>query len=287
VSDGDVYGNFGPGYIALPDILMLYAMKVEYLNALRKSVTPPTVSGNAFRNKKVWTVPGANNIDDQSQGDPQLRAMYLVNTNLQHLAAEMEVVREQIRDAFYSRAMTPMLLRLQDQGEQPTALQAGLARDESYGMIGPIVEGFADQYHDQSIDRIFGIAWRAGKIDPPPKSLQGKPLRVVLKSAMAQAQQAVGVAQLDRHLQMVGAVASMWGGNALDSTDVDVFIKTYDQKLGVAPEIRRTDEARDAIRAQRVQAQKIAQAAQAAPAMAKAQKDTTDAQVAAQAAGVN
>lgn len=285
-TNGEIYSSFSPGFIALPDLLMLYEMKTQYLNALQKQISPPTVSGGAFKNKKVWSVPGANNVDDQAQGDSQLRAMYLVNANLQHLSAEMEAVREQIRDAFYSRAMTPMLLRLQDQNEQPTALQAGLARDESYGMIGPIVEGFADQYHDLTIDRIFGIAWRAGKIDPPPKALQGKPLRVVLKSAMAQAQQAVGVAQLDRHLQIVGAVSSMWGGNALDSTDPDKFIKKYDQLLGVDPDVRRPDDERDAIRVQRVQAQKVQAAAQAAPQVAKAAKDITDARVTADIAGV-
>ena len=287
VQPGGVWGGFSPGFIALPDVLMLYAMKIEYLNAMRKKVTPPTVSGNAFKNKKVWTTPGANNVDDQTQGDPQLRAAYAVNLELQHVAEEMRQLRSQIEDAFYRPAMMPMLIRLQNMAEQPTALQSGLARDEAYALVGPVIEGFSDQFHDLSIDRIFGIMWRAGMIDPPPERLRGKPLRVVLKSEMANAQRAVGVAALERHLQFTGAVASMWGQNALDNDDPDALLKLHSQLTGVDPIVRRTDSVRDAIRAERIKAQQMAMAAQAAPQIAKATKDMTDASVTAQAVGVN
>lgn len=277
VGNGEVWGNFSPGFIALPDVLMLYAMKLGYLKGLNKQVDPVTVSGNAFRNKKVWSTPGANNVDDQSQGDPQLKAAYIVNLALDHVSAEMQLVRNQINDTFFSRAMTPMLLRLQNETEQPTALQAGLARDESYGMLGPITEGFSDQYHDVAIDRIFGIMWRAGMIDAPPERLRGKPLRVVLKSAMAQAQQSIGVAQLERHLQFAGAVSSMWGALALDGTDPDVLVKKHAQLTGVDRDVLRTDGMRDAIRTQRIAAAQRAAAVQAAPMVGKAAKDMAEA----------
>lgn len=278
VPGGRTWGSFSPGYIALPDILMLYNMKVAYWKGLGKKVDPVTVSGNAFRNKKVWSTPGANNVDDQTQGDPQLRAAYQVQLELNHVAEEMERVREQIRDVCYTRAMTPMLLRLQNQNEQPTALQAGLATDESYGMLSPIIEGFADQFHDLAIDRIFGIAWRAGKIEPPPQSLQGAPLRVVLKSQMAQAQLAVGVQAIERHLQFSGAVASMYGANALDPTDSDEMIRTHARLTGLPRNILRTPEMQNAIRQTRVQAQTAQMAVGAAPQLAKAKRDNAEAE---------
>lgn len=274
--NGGVFGAFAPGFIALPDTLMLSEIRLQYLNALRKAVTPPTVSGGAFKNKKIYSVPGANNVDDQTQGDPQLKAMYQVNIPFQHISAEMELVRQHIRSAYFTDRLTPMLLRMAEQAEQPTALQASLAQAESLGIFGPIIEGYSDNLHDIAVDRIFGIMWRAGLIDPPPAKLQGKPLRVVLKSAMAQAQKAVGAAALERRLQFTGAVASMWGPITLDGTNPHEMIRLWDEAAGTPPSVSRLPAERDAISAARLQAQQQAAAVAAAPQVAKAARDLSE-----------
>jgi ribosomal 50S subunit-associated protein YjgA (DUF615 family) len=140
-------------------------------------------------------------------------------------------------------------------------------------MLGPVVERFSDEWADMVIDRFFGILWRAGKIDPPPDSLRKKPLRVVLKSQMARAQQAVGVAALERHLQFTGACASVWGPNALDGTDMDKLQSKHAEKIGLDPEVRRTIPERDAIRMQRVKAQQATASSEAMVAASTAAKN--------------
>jgi hypothetical protein len=273
VQAGKVWGSFSPGFVSLPDVLMLYETRLQYLNALQLGIDPTYTAGRAFRNKKVARRRGQVNVDDEAQGDSSLKVLNQPTIPYQHVSAEMQLIRGQIQEAFYVPIMLPMLLRMTSQNEQPTATQAGFARDEQFGMLGPVVERFSDEWADMVIDRFFGILWRAGKIDPPPDSLRKKPLRVVLKSQMARAQQAVGVAALERHLQFTGACASVWGPNALDGTDMDKLQSKHAEKIGLDPEVRRTIPERDAIRMQRVKAQQATASSEAMVAASTAAKN--------------
>lgn len=268
----DVYGTDYPGVMALGDALMLNEMERQGLNGLRKMVTPPTVSGPAWKNKQIWSVPGANNVEDATQGEPTLRAMYEVALPLQFLEAKIERVENRIAEVFYVPLMTPLLDRLQQDNEQPTAAQAYIARDEQYGMLGPVIERMADDFHDPAIDRIFGIMWRRGEIPPPPIEAEGRPLRVRLRSRMADAQKSQGTTAIERHMQTLIAVAANAPQLApiLDTLDGDEAARKLGEARGVPPTVVR-DEAQTAeVRRARAAAQQAAQTAAAAPGIAKA-----------------
>lgn len=274
------YGVDYPGAMAHGDIQMLQEMERQGLNGLRKEVSPPTTSGPAWKNKQLYVVPGAHNVEDGTQGDPTVRAIYQVNmlAALDKLEAKIQRVEGRIEDAFYVPYLAPLLMRLMQQNEQPTAAQAYMVKDEQYGMLGPVIERVNDDFVDPCIDRIFGIMWRRGEIPPPPPAMRGAPLRVRLKSRMADAQKSVGVSNIERHMQFLTAMvaAAPQLAPVLDTFDADEAARIHAESQGVPPTVTRDEDATEALRATRAQAQQQAQVAEAAPQIAGAAKALGD-----------
>lgn len=278
ISPAETYGMDCPGMLALGDILMLQEMERQGLNGLRKTVSPPTVSGPGWKNKQIYSVPGANNVEDGTQGDPTLREMYQIRLDLDRLERKIERVENRIEDAFFVNLMSPLLDRITDEAQQPTAAQSYIARDEQYGLLGPVIERMADDFHDPAIDRIFGIMWRRGEIPPPPEEMAGKPLRVRLRSRMVNAQKSQGVAAIERHFQFLASVATTVPQLApmLDIADGDEAGRIHAAALGVPPSVTRDVDGTAAVRAARARQQQAAAMTEALPAVAGAAKSLGD-----------
>ncbi len=112
-----------------------------------------------------------------------------------------------IDEAFYKN----LFLMIAEVGDQPniTATQINTMREEKMLMLGPVLERLNDELLDPLIDRVFNIMLKRGMLPPPPKEIQGMPLRVEYISVLAQAQKAMGIGNIERFVGFVGNLAAL------------------------------------------------------------------------------
>lgn len=101
-------------------------------------------------------------------------------------------------------------------------------------------------------------------------------LKVEYLSIMAQAQKLIGLGGIERFAAFAGQIAQA-SPQSLDKIDTDQMIDVYGNMTSIPPGIVRSDEDVEAIRSQRAQAAQAKAMAEAAPAMAGAAKDLSQA----------
>lgn len=255
-SHEDAYGTDCPGMTALGDIKQLQSQQKEKGKAIAKKVSPPLVATNQLRTQQVSMVPGALTFEDTSQGQQGLRSVYNVDLNLADLTADIQDVRYLIRRAFYEDIF--LMITNDERSQRATAREIDERHDEKLVMLGPLVERTSDELLDPLIDRVYDMMETAGMIPDPPEELQGVQLRVEYVSPLAQAQKLVGVAQQDRLLNSVAAMAQTFP-NARHKINVFRAVDNYGDELGVDPNLIFDDDvAQQAVEAE----QQAAQAAQ-------------------------
>lgn len=74
-------------------------------------------------------------------------------------------------------------------------VRAGLIRQ----LLGPAYGRLQVDFLAPLVERCFGLAYRAGALEPAPLEMQGKPLRIKYQSPLARAQRLEEVAAMDRY----------------------------------------------------------------------------------------
>jgi hypothetical protein len=120
-------------------------------------------------------------------------------------------------------------------------------------------------------DRTFAIMTRRNLLPPPPRELEGQPLKVEYISVMHQAMQATGLEAIDRITGYVLNVVKQSGEPSLmDKLDFDQAVDEYADMTGAPPKIVVPDDVVQKIRAQRAKMQQQAHAAETAAKAAQA-----------------
>lgn len=258
-----VYGD-GPGYDALPDLRELQLAAKRRGRAVDLMNKPPMGAPTSLTNTFLSLDPGT--IAYAAASDLQM-VKPLMETPYQNVAVMREEVNDHanaVMEAFNAdlfMAITEM------DGVQPRNEQELFMRnEEKLTQLGPIVERVNVEKLEVAIDRAFAILERTGQLPPPPKELEGKPLKVEFISLLTQAQRASQLTSIQRTAQFVGFLAGMFPGAAL-KFDADQAIDEFATGAGTPPKIVRTDEVVAQMRAQAAQKEQQAQMAAMMPAM--------------------
>lgn len=271
VTGEDVYGTDCPGMAALGDIKALQLMEKRKAQAVEKMVNPPMVAPNALRTTKTSILPGDITYQDVREGMQGFRPAHEVNLSLAELRQDMDATQNRIQRAFYEDLF--LMLSTSDRREI-TAREIEERHEEKLLALGPVLEQLNQDLLDPLIDLTFGNMVRQGLIPPPPDDIQGMDLKVEYVSVMAQAQKLVGIAGHERFAGFVGNLASQSGDpTVMDKVDLDQFIDRYADRLGIEPDIVRTDEKVAAMREGRQQAAAAQQQAELIKQGAGAAKD--------------
>ncbi len=262
----DVYGTNCPGMAALGDIKQLQFGEKKGLQALDKTVNPPIVASPELMNAKVSVLPGDITYAVTREGMQGIKPIYQVQFPLNDLEAKQEQVRQRIRSTFKADLF---LMLSQSDRREITAREIDERHEEKLLALGPTLEQINDDILDTSIDRIFGIMDRAGRLPDPPEVLQGQSLRVEYVSIMAQAQRMIGLASLERTLGFAGQAVQI-SPDAIDVLDIDQLMREHVEASGAPPKVLRSEDAVAEMRQQRGQAQQTQQAAENAPGLAGA-----------------
>lgn len=272
------YGD-GCGVIALGDAKQLQHMEKRKLQAIDKNANPTMLADASMRNQRVSNLPGDTvYVNNLINGKPGYQPAYMPNPYINELREEGAAVSNRIDEAFYKN----LFLMVTEIADQPniTATQINTMREEKLLMLGPVLERMNNELFSPIIDRTFAIMYRRGMLAPPPKELQGMPLKVEYVSVLAQAQKALGIGNIERFTGYVGSLVEIFPEAAFK---LNVFnaIDAYADGVAVPPSLLNTDdeaneqkEAMQAAQQQAVQAEQMAQMASTAKDASQISLDT-------------
>jgi hypothetical protein len=247
----DVWG-FGCGEVAIGDSKQVQLMEKRKLQGIDKNVNPPKLADASMRNQRISSMPNDTTyVNGLIQGRPGVIPMYQPNPYINEMRDEIQSVNNRIDEAFYKN----LFMMVSEIADQPniTATQINTMREEKLLMLGPVLERLNDELLNPLIERAFNMMYRRGMLPPPPKEIQGQPLRVEYISVLAQAQKAIGLGNIERYVGFVGNLAQLQGAagqppSAIDKINIDALIDEYGDGIAIPPTINNTDDQVAAIR---------------------------------------
>ena len=149
-----------------------------------------------------------------------------------------------------------------------TAVEWNMRKSESMVALGPAIDRIDWEVLSPALDRIFGVAVRAGIIPPAPPEIAGAMINITYISMLKQAQDASASSGIEDVLKMVGELVAV-KPEVMDNVDTDYAIDKFSALRGNDPKMIRDPQAVAAIRADRNQQAQAAQQAQIAEQLSK------------------
>ena len=273
----DPYGR-SPGMDGLGDQKQLQLESRRKAQAIDKMVNPPLVADVQLKNQPASLLPGGITYVSNfaSSGKPGFASVYDTKFPVAEITEDLNEVRERLKKVFFND-----LFQTASQFETRsniTAVEWDMRKSESLLMLGPVMERIDTEGLSVILERVFGIAARAGILPPPPPEVQGMEIDVEFVSMLAQAQSAAEAAGIERLLGMVGNLAGV-KPEAVDKINVDYAIDKYSSMLNNDPKLVLSQDAVDAVRQARAQQQQAAQQAAIAEQLATGAKTLSETDV--------
>lgn len=265
----NTYGE-SAGMDILPDVKSIQVESKTLLVMIEKASNPPVVAPGDLRGTQINSMPGGVTFSDAlvNGGQGGLRPLYEVRPDISALTERINHQLLSVREGMFS----DLFRMLQMSGSsRMTATEVAERQQEKLLLLGPVIERVHSELLGPALDRIYDILNRRGLIDPPPPELEGRELRVIYVSILAQAQRMVGVANTEQFLSFVGNLAAV-DPTVMDNVNLDEAVRDYGSRLGVSPRIIRPKEQVDAAREARAPQEQSAQAIPAMQAGAEAAK---------------
>jgi hypothetical protein len=266
----DPYG-FGRGHKALGDIKQTMYWTGLIDRAGEQEVDPATVAPVSMKQNGVFgTYPGARVFFNDTGGGqkPTIGRLFESKFNPEIAMQLKEWLIARVRRWFFEDVFTMFSSQQMAGGGAATELkipQIEQMRDEKLLRMGGVFGPWSKPL-EVAINRYFRVLLRAGKIPPPPDDLVGQDWNVEFKSILAQAQKAVGVANIERGVAFAGNYAALSKDPGIfDTFKSDKMMRRYWDDLSADPTLLNSPEEVAAIQQQRQQMM----AAQAAAAAAK------------------
>lgn len=257
ITGEDSYGTACPGMDALGDIKQLQVGEKRIAQAIEKVINPPMVGPTTMRTSAASVLPGGITYADIRDGMQGFKPAHEIKPDIAPMAKNQAMVRERIKKVFFEDLF---LMMSESDRRQITATEIDERKEEKLLALGPVLEQLNQDLLDPLIKNSFAIMQRQGLIPPPPKELQGVPLRVEYISVMAQAQKLVGIESIEKFAGFVGQIIQVNpDAQAGDNVDIDQMIDVYGDMTSIPPGIVRSSDQIAEIRANRQKQQKIVQ----------------------------
>lgn len=245
----EVYGR-SPGMKVLADCRMLQRAMRTQIRGVEKIVDPPwLVADDGVLNPLRVNPSGTNVVRGESMGrsgGPPIQPM--LSGARPDLAEEfMNGVRTRIENGFH----TNLFQFARD--PQMTATQFLGITEQTMRALSPVLGRLQSEDLGPMTERLFGIMWRAGMIDPPPPALEGRDLKVVYVSPLAK-QQRIGEARAVADWFQIMAPALQLDPTLVDIMDGDKAGRLVADLIGIRKDVMRAAAKVDEIRNARTQA---------------------------------
>lgn len=239
----DTYGTECPGMVALGDVKQLQTGEKRSLQAVEKMVNPPTTAPTSLRSQGVNGLPGGTTYVDVSQHQQGVRSLYDMQFAIDKVELKQQGVRGRLERTYYTNLF---LMMATSSDQEKTAREIAERHEEKLLSLGPVVRRNDDELLDPLVFRHLAIAFRAGRLPPPPAEVANQQLKVTYISMMHQAQKLVGVSSNERFMTNVMTV-----GELMPEVKAKVngfkWVDNMADQLGINPNQIRTDEEAQAI----------------------------------------
>ena len=254
----DPWGN-SPGMSALGDIIQLQQETLRKGQSLDMLVRPPMIADSSLRNSPSNLIPGGvtyvpNLNSSVGQG---FRPAYQVNAPLGEISADIQDIRQRIMSHFDNELFS-QFANLQT---VRSATEIDARVQEKLLLLGPALDRIHNEGLDRVVERVYGIALRAGLLPEPPEELGERALEIQYTSVLADAQRAIGTASVEQMMAFTGNLAQIFP-EALDNINVDGVMGEMATALSVPGRVMNTPEARDAKRQANAEQAALQEAAQ-------------------------
>lgn len=211
---GDTYGR-SPAIEAMPSIRMLNQMAQDNIRVGNLAADPAwQVPDDGFM-LPLRTSPRSVNYyragtDDRAQ---PLRQDY---SGVPFAVELMNQRQQSVQRAFF----VDLMLSVINKNKEMTALETQQIVEEQARMVVPYILNLQQYWLSPLIDRVFAMAYRMGRIPPPPEDLRGMDLVVNYKSPITQAQRSVYAVRLQRAFSLITPLAQV-DQSVLDNINPD------------------------------------------------------------------
>lgn len=281
-----VYG-FGPGWYALGNVKQLQKTVTDKLIAQEKIHNPPMVEDSSVSGHSNL-LPGGVTKTSGNVPNSGVRPAYQINPNLESFLEVINSLKESIDKDFFVNLF--MMLMNFDKN-QMTATEVAERQQEKIMMMGPVLYKLQEELLDPTMELIYGYMLDNGLVPEPPPEADGMNIKIKYVSILAQAQQALGVEQINRVIGYIGGIVSVVGPinpeaaqDAIDTFDIAESVREVSNLEGVPAKLVRDkatvaamQEQRAAAAAQQQQAMQAAATAEIANSAADTTKKLSDA----------
>lgn len=197
---GETYGR-SPSTNALPDIKMLNKMRETVIRAAEKVVDPPMqMPDDGFLMPLNLSAAAINYY----RRDTDDRVEPIITGGDIRLGEEMiDTIREQVVRTYHIDFM-----KLQ-QGPEMTATEVIQRTEDNMRLMSPMVGRQSNEYLGPTIERVFKIMLRRGRIPPIPSQLQGQIIDIDYVSPVAKAQKSSQLFNVTRMFEALAPLANI------------------------------------------------------------------------------
>lgn len=268
-SDEETYGR-GPAINCLPEIRMLNTMERTIIKAAQKAVDPPIIIPSDGFLERFKASPGSINYRDPSVGEFEVQAME--HKGNFPIGMEMsDQKRDRIRASFYAD-----WVKLMPKKERQTQYEISELVAQQLRMMAPMLGRLQTEAIVPAVQRSYQLKLRAGHIPPPPRQLERALIEVDYVSAAARAQDASRVAGYTGWIQNM-SILQPAKPDVMDAMDADYIAQDMAIRMGIPRKAVVNTEEIGNIRERRAKEQTALAAAEAAPKIASAAKDFSEA----------
>ncbi len=278
ITGSGAYGTDQPGLVALGDSKQLQSEQFMKAEGIVKNVKPPLQAPSDLKIGRLMNIPGGvTYFNPYAAGANQgVKPLYEVRIPLADIIQDIRDIEGRINNAFYVNLFLSII-----SNNRPEDMKAEVAFQmdkERLLMLGPVLERLNNEWLNPLIDRVFRLADDAGVLPEAPAILEGENLKVEYVSALAKAQKAVAISNMERLSGLTGAWAQ-FDPNVVDKLDFDQGVDEAAELLDVPTKFVRSDEEADEVRKGRAQIENQKAALEASQSAASTAKDLANAPV--------
>jgi len=252
--------------LAIGDVKSLQLLERRKHQAIGKVVNPPMQAPSTLRNQvdgKGFVEGDIVYVADTSAGG--IRSLYDYRPDINAVEIAIHETEQRIERSFY---VDLFLMLANTDRREITAREVTERHEEKLLALGPVLERLHDELLNPLIDRVYGMAERAGILPEPPEGLKGVDLKVDYISILAQAQKLVAISGIERTASFVGQMVSIYP-EVRHKFDAMQAVDEYSDALGLSPRIVRSDDETAQLVQQEQQAQQQQQQAEQMQQMAE------------------
>lgn len=260
----EVWATGCPGMDALPDAAELQEIAFDSAVVTKQMGTPPLGAPASMMGENISAVPGSITYLDNASLNQKIEPILRVDgAQLQAIMERDDVVSRRVSDAFYARLWVSLQESDAD-GSRKTATEIQEIRNEKRSLLAPLTTRFQPQVLARTVMVILNARRRAGKVQPYPKSMVGRSLKLTFRSEFSQAQKATQALGLDRLVAITGQLMEATGDTQVGlKIDKYAFLDIYADALGIPPEVTLDQKKLDVLLKQAAQVQQQAEDAAA------------------------